>query len=105
MERDDFRIRQEDSWVKGATAAAMVIESRRRNGQMKGLVGLQACQKRLRITTNELARRTGISKPSLRAWMCGRHFPSAYQLPILANALRCSIEELYLGPAEEADGG
>lgn len=104
MERDDFRILQEDSWVKGATAAAMVIESRRRNGQLGGLDGLRACQKRLNITTNELSRRTGITKESIRAWRCGLYYPSAHYLPILANALRCSIEELYLGPAEE-DGG
>lgn len=104
MERDDFRIRQADSWVKGATAAAMVIESRRRSGQLEGLDGLRACQKRLNITTNELSRRTGITKESIRAWRCGLYYPSAHYLPILANALRCSIEELYLGPAEE-DGG
>lgn len=105
MERDDFRVRKADIWVQGATAAAMVIEYLRRTGQMEGLAGLKACKERLHITTNELAIRTGISKPSLRAWMCGRHFPSAHQLPILANALRCSIEELYLGPAEEDDEG
>ena len=98
---EEYKIRKTDSWVNGATAAAMVIESRRRNGQLDGLDGLRACQKRLNITTNELSRRTGITKESLRAWRCGLYYPSAHYLPILANALRCSIEELYLGPAEE----
>ena len=102
---EEYKIRKTDSWVNGATAAAIVIECRRRNGQLEGLAGLRACKRRLNITTNELARRTGISKDSLRAWMCGLYFPSSHQLPILANALRCSIEELYLGPAEEAEGG
>ena len=101
MAHDEFKIQRSDSWLHGATAAAMVIECRRRNGEIEGLAGLKACQARLHINTNELARRTGITKPSLRAWMCGRYWPSAHQLPILANALRCSIEELYLGPAEE----
>lgn len=104
MARDEYKIRRSDSWLNGATAAAMVIECRRRNGETQGLAGLKACQERLHISTNELARRTGITKDSLRAWKRGLYWPSGYQLPILANALRCSIEELYLGPAEEDDG-
>ena len=102
---EEFKIRHGDGWVIGATAAAIVIECGRRNGQIEGLAGLRACRQRLHMSTNELARRTGITKDSLRAWERDRYWPSSHQLPILANALRCSIEELYLGPAEEDGGG
>ena len=89
--------------MNGATAAAFVIRSRQQNGELQGLAGLRSCREYRHMSTNELARRTGLTKDSLRAWEAGRYWPSALHLPALAGALGCTIEELYLGREEDRD--
>jgi len=43
----------------------------------------------------ELARKLGVSIPTVSRWENGEKFPSAARLPALALALDCTIDELY----------
>ena len=89
-----------------ARAEALVIHCRIEQGKIDGLRALAACRMRAGISQQQLADLTGISKPTIRQWETNRHWPSAIQIPRLAAALHCSIEELYLGPiGSEEDGG
>ena len=87
-----------------ARAEALVIQCRIEQGKIDGMRALQGCRIRAGISQKRLSDLTGISRPTIRQWETGRHWPSAYQIPKLAAALRCSIEELYLGPNEIEEG-
>ena len=93
------------SQTLAARAEAKVIYSMVEQETLTGLAGLKACRKRAWISQEELAKITGISRQSIAQWEQLRFWPSAFMLPKLANALRCSIEELYLGPREENPEG
>lgn len=47
------------------------------------------------LTMAELANKLGVSVPTVSRWESGEDFPSAARLPALADALDCSIDELY----------
>ena len=89
-----------------ARAEALVIQCRIEQGKIDGLRALQSCRVRAGLSQQKLSDLTGIARPTIRQWETGRHWPSAYQIPRLAAALHCSIEELYLGPmGSEEDAG
>lgn len=47
------------------------------------------------LTMAELAKQLGVSVPTVSRWENGEDFPAAARLPALADALGCSIDELY----------
>lgn len=47
------------------------------------------------LTMAELAKKLGVSVPTVSRWESGEDFPAAVRLPALADALDCSIDELY----------
>ena len=47
------------------------------------------------LTMAELAKKLGVSVPTVSRWESGEDFPAAARLPALADALDCSIDELY----------
>ena len=47
------------------------------------------------LTMAELAKKLGVSVPTVSRWENGEDFPAAARLPALADALDCSIDELY----------
>ncbi len=66
-------------------------------GQEVGfLSGLRSCRKAADISQADLARALGTSRESISAWESGKYWPSASVLPMLAEACRCRIEDLYL---------
>ncbi len=70
-------------------------------GQEVGfLSGLRSARKAADISQADLARALGTSRESISAWESGKYWPSASVLPMLAEACRCRIEDLYL-PDEE----
>ena len=87
-----------------ARAEALVIQCRIEQGKIEGLRALHGCRRRAGISQQQLSDLTGISKTTIQQWESNRHWPSAFQIPKLAAALHCSIEELYLGPNEEDAG-
>ena len=65
-----------------------------------GLVNLKARRLQCGLTQRELAARIGTKHGTYRNWEEGRFWPVSYWLPLLAEALHCSIEELFLPPEE-----
>lgn len=73
------------------------------SGEYTGLPNL----KRLRIqkfrSQKALCRHCGFDRTTYNSWEIGRHWPSAKNLPILADALGCTIDDLFR-PAGESEG-
>lgn len=61
----------------------------------KGLKGLRFYRQRAGLTQAELAERLNTNRASVIAWESGSTWPSAATLPLIANVLLCSIDELY----------
>ena len=59
------------------------------------LAGLKRARKTAGMTQTDLARAVGTNKESIRTWENGAYWPSAVWLPKLAEALGCSIDDLY----------
>lgn len=49
------------------------------------------------LSQKNLADKLGIVQSAISAWESGEKMPRASQLPALAKALSCSIDELYNG--------
>jgi len=47
------------------------------------------------LTKTELAKKLGVSMPTVSRWEKGEDFPAAVRLPALASTLDCSIDDLY----------
>ena len=56
----------------------------------------------LKMTQRELADILGVERSSIAKWESGSAYPRASQLPALAKALGCSIDELYSREEESA---
>ena len=52
------------------------------------------------LSQKELADKLGIVQSAVSAWESGEKMPRASQLPELAAALHCTIDELYQQPEE-----
>jgi transcriptional regulator with XRE-family HTH domain len=54
------------------------------------------------MSQKELAERLGVVQSAISAWESGEKMPRASQLPDLAKALSCTIDELYAPPEKTA---
>lgn len=61
----------------------------------KSLAGLRDYRQRAGMTQGELAALCNVSRASVNNWETGRGWPSAAILPMLADVLLCSIDDLY----------
>lgn len=66
-----------------------------------GLVHLKARRLQCGLSFRQIAKAVGCSEPTYRCWESLGYWPSAIWLPNLAEALHCSIEELYMAPEEK----
>ena len=62
------------------------------------LAGLAAKRAAAGLTQQALADRVGVDRPNVANWETGRSLPLAALLPALAEALGCTIDELYQVP-------
>ena len=62
---------------------------------MARVFDLQTAMDRARVTRPELARRLGVSLPMVHYWATGKKLPAARRLPQIAEALDCTIDELF----------
>lgn len=46
-------------------------------------------------TMLDLAKKLGVSVPTVSRWESGEDYPAAARLPALASALDCTIDELF----------
>lgn len=61
----------------------------------KHVLKIQAYREAAGMNKTELARKLGVSIPTVSRWENGEDFPAAARLPALATALDCTIDELY----------
>lgn len=78
-----------------AAEEARRIAARVNDGEML-MMNMKRRRQAAGMSQEALAARIGVSQSSLQQWEQGRYWPSAFWLPKLAAALRCSIEELFM---------
>ena len=63
-------------------------------------VRLQEIREAAGLSISKVAERSNgaFSQPYYSQWESGQHLPSALLLPALANALGCTLEDLYIMP-------
>lgn len=74
-------------------------------GKSKGGIstkGLAYMRKRAKLKQFELADLLKVERSTIAKWESGAAYPRASQLPELAKALDCTIDELYQLPEESA---
>lgn len=59
-------------------------------------------RERANLKQRELAGLLGVERSTIAKWETGAALPRASQLPDLAAALHCTIDELYQQPEESA---
>ena len=64
--------------------------------------GLAYMRKRAKLKQFELADLLKVERSTIAKWESGAAYPRASQLPELAKALDCTIDELYQPPEESA---
>ena len=62
--------------------------------------GISFYRKQNNLTQQELAGLLGVPRATLAMWETSRAWPPSSILPIIAELLNCTIEELYHNPAE-----
>ncbi|MBO7667793.1 MAG: helix-turn-helix transcriptional regulator [Firmicutes bacterium] len=68
------------------------------SGEIVALRGLAARRKAAGLTQSQLAERLFVSRQSIDFWERGVKWPTPDRLPAIAEALGCSIDELYREP-------
>lgn len=66
------------------------------------IMRIQELRERAGLTQVQLAVRVGVSQGTVSCWESENVLPRTRDLPLLANVLGCSIDELYLQEEEEA---
>lgn len=69
----------------------------------KGLVGLAPRRKRAGYTQKDFAEAMGVTQSVVARYETGEAWPSAANLPMMADLLGCSIDELYERPEDEGE--
>lgn len=77
-----------------ARMAADVVDP----ANQSGMIYLGARRRAAGLLVTEAARRVGVSSFTYRNWDRAINWPASYWLPAIAQALGCTIEELYLPP-------
>ena len=58
--------------------------------------GLREQRKRAGLSQGELCSRIGADRRTYSNWESARYWPNGYWLPLIADALGCTIEDLFL---------
>lgn len=57
--------------------------------------GIKQRREALNITQKQLAEKMGVERSTVAKWEAGAAFPAAAKLPKLAEALGCTVADLY----------
>ena len=57
--------------------------------------GLAKCRKAAQLSQAELAAMLNVGQSAIAAWETGVAYPNANKLPLIAEALNCSIDDLF----------
>ena len=66
----------------------------------KKLAGVEPRRRAAGMTQQQLAAELQVSRQTLSSWETGESWPSASWLPAIADALLCSIDDLYDAPTD-----
>lgn len=61
----------------------------------KPVLKIQAYREAAGMNKTELAKKMGVSIPTVSRWESGEDYPAGPRLPILAKTLGCTIDELF----------
>ena len=59
------------------------------------IMRIRELRERAGLSQSELARRMGLTRPSVIQWELGQSLPTSDKLPLLAEVLACTVDELY----------
>lgn len=62
----------------------------------KKIMTIQAMRKAVGLSEGDLAAKMGVTKSTVLEWEKETYLPKTRELPALADALECSIDELFL---------
>lgn len=62
----------------------------------KRIMAIQAMRKVAGLSEGELAGKMGVTKSTVLEWEKETYLPKTRELPALADALECSIDELFV---------
>ena len=62
---------------------------------------LKELRKKAGYSQMELAKQIGVTQSNVAKWEAGNYFPRPVLLPVLADLLQCSIDELFEREKEE----
>lgn len=68
-----------------------------------GMKGIRPRRLAAGLTQEELAQRLDVSRSTVAMWEAGQNWPFSVQLPALAEALGCTIDQLFENPEEQID--
>ena len=68
------------------------------------MTGLAKRRKICGYTQQDMADALGVERGTVSMWEIGKTWPPARLLPLIADLLLCSIDDLYKMPPDEADG-
>lgn len=63
----------------------------------KRVMTIQAMRKAAGLSEGELAGKMGVTKSTVLEWEKETYLPKTRELPALADALECGIDELFVG--------
>ena len=69
------------------------------------LLYIRERRKLLGITQEELSSRIGVTQENISRWENGIIMPQSSKLPLIAEALDCSLNELFICPTSQGTGG
>lgn len=58
---------------------------------------------KLHLSQIELAKKVNVSQQAIAKWESGISMPRSDKLPLLASALKCSINDLFVIPGNDSD--
>lgn len=67
---------------------------------IKKLEGLAPRRTRMGLSQEELASAVGVTRTAVTNWETGFAWPPARLLPLLADALLCTVDDLFHAPEE-----
>ena len=85
----------------------MLLQTIKAARQLKTAVGVEGMKtlshwrKYRHLTLEAMAQQIGCAPSTLKNWEDARNWPSSFWLPQIAEALHCTIEDLYFMPPDD----
>lgn len=88
-------------WARREAMAQTIRIAARAPQAYSGMIHLRERCRSRGVSQRELARRLDLPAPTVNTWCQCRSSPPGIMLPAIAEALGCTIAELYIPPRED----